>query len=373
MSPLGGIEGRMNMDIKRKIRIVFLSAAAALAFVGCGSKESADGLQSGEESVAQVRGQEESNAADSQGSAGDSAVSGVVKEPSQSDLPVNIPAGQITEQSFEVALDGWGDVTFASFEPEQYSVVTDISAWEVERFAESVRQDILSGDFEALSQKINFPITIDRNVYSGKEAFLSADFVKNPNKAFLETIEQSATANLFCNWQGMMLGNGEVWFAEVSGAGSNTSQGLRVIAINGISEEQQSSQAAMVDSWQQEAALIERTDYYIASAYYHDIVGYWENVRGVKDIANQTDFLFATDSCYYTAEDFKEEPSLVIHLAKNEIYARHGYIFEDPDLYNYFMGCIWYEPTTAPRDFDVSVLNEYERENVVVLAELDNF
>lgn len=492
----------MNMDMKRKIRIVLWSAAAALAFAGCGSKESAGSLQSGEESVAQVRGQEESSAADSLGSAGDSAVSGMTKEPSQSDLPVNIPAGQITEQSFEVALDGWGEVTFASFEPEQYSfqkngvwmygdarfmlikegkvvyifpavyednemagwqfgqvasvsfrdynedgrpdilllleyegvqgidigekwmearvftqkngeaefhldntvtnyinrnagaaglrtmkeadqilaeyakqysMVTDISAWEVERFAESVRQDILSGDFEELSQKINFPITIDGNVYSGKEAFLSTDFVKNPSRVFLEAIEQSVAANLFCNWQGIMLGNGEVWFAEVSGAGSDISQGLRIIAVNGISEGQQSSQAALADSWQQEAALSERMEYYSASVYCHDIVNYWENVRGVTDISNCTDFLFATDSCYYTAEDFKEEPSLVIHLAKNEIYARHGYIFEDPDLYNYFMGCIWYEPTTAPKDFEVSVLNEYERENVKVLAELDDF
>ncbi|MDE6924482.1 MAG: YARHG domain-containing protein [Acetatifactor sp.] len=132
------------------------------------------------------------------------------------------------------------------------------------------------------------------------------------------------------------------------------------------------------DQWQLQeealmAALNERTDYYRASAYYADIVDYWENVRGVRDIANHTDFLFATDTRYYTAEDFKEEPSLVIHLAKNEIYARHGYIFKDPDLYNYFMGCIWYEPTIAPEDFDVSVLNEYERKNVKVLAELDNF
>ena len=132
------------------------------------------------------------------------------------------------------------------------------------------------------------------------------------------------------------------------------------------------------DQWQLQeealmAALNERTDYYRASAYYADIVDYWENVRGVRDISNHTDFLFATDARYYTAEDFKGEPSLVIHLAKNEIYARHGYLFKDPDLYNYFMGCIWYEPTTAPEDFDVSVLNEYERENVKFFAELDDF
>ena len=121
MPPPGDMEGSTNMDMREKIRIVLWSAAAALVFAGCGSKESADGLQSGEENVAQVRGQEETGAADNQGNAGDNAVSGVAKEPSQSDLPVNIPAGQIAEQSFDVALDGWGEVMFASFEPEQHS------------------------------------------------------------------------------------------------------------------------------------------------------------------------------------------------------------------------------------------------------------
>ncbi len=31
--------------------------------------------------------------------------------------------GQISEQSFEVSLDGWGEVTFASFEPKEDGVV----------------------------------------------------------------------------------------------------------------------------------------------------------------------------------------------------------------------------------------------------------
>ncbi|RGE68529.1 YARHG domain-containing protein [Eisenbergiella massiliensis] len=29
-------------------------------------------------------------------------------------------------------------------------------------------------------------------------------------------------------------------------------------------------------------------------------------------------------------------------MAKNEIYARHKYIFKNEDLYNYFMGCVRY-------------------------------
>lgn len=75
----------------------------------------------------------------------------------------------------------------------------------------------------------------------------------------------------------------------------------------------------------------------------------------------------------YTTENFKNEPLLEIHPAKNEIYARHKYTFIDPDLYYYFMGCSWYTLTTVPHELDTLVFNEYERENLKVLTALDKY
>ncbi|MCM1387652.1 MAG: YARHG domain-containing protein [Bacillus sp. (in: Bacteria)] len=127
-------------------------------------------------------------------------------------------------------------------------------------------------------------------------------------------------------------------------------------------------------SWTEEEmidAINERGGYYRASAYYSEIIDYWENVREVRDISNLIEPLFETDKKYYTKEEFENEPMLVIHLAKNEIYARHGYIFANEDLYNYFMGCIWYSPTCDSADFDESALNEYEKANLEILADLD--
>ena len=129
-------------------------------------------------------------------------------------------------------------------------------------------------------------------------------------------------------------------------------------------------------SWTEEemiSAVNERSQYYKASAYYSEIIDYWENVREVRDISNVVELLFETDRKYYTKEEFESEPMLVIHLAKNEIYARHGYIFADVDLYNYFMGCIWYSPTCDGTNFDDSILNEYERANLEILADLDTY
>lgn len=129
-------------------------------------------------------------------------------------------------------------------------------------------------------------------------------------------------------------------------------------------------------SWTEEemvSAAGERSQYYKASAYYSEIIDYWENVREVRDVSNVMEPLFETDRKYYTKEEFESEPMLVIHLAKNEIYARHGYIFADKDLYNYFMGCIWYSPTCSSADFEDNVFNEYERANLEILADLDTY
>lgn len=122
-----------------------------------------------------------------------------------------------------------------------------------------------------------------------------------------------------------------------------------------------------------ENTIDEQSQYYRASAYYLEIVDYWENVREARDVSNVNEPLFATNKQYYTKENFENEPKLVIHLAKNEIYARHGYIFKNEDLYNYFMGCVWYNPTCKAEDFDDSVLNEYEKANLEILASMDTY
>lgn len=141
-----------------------------------------------------------------------------------------------------------------------------------------------------------------------------------------------------------------------------------------IAENDITADSSYNSSWTEEEmikAVNERSQYYKASAYYLEIIDYWENVREVRDISNVMEPLFETDQKYYTKEEFENEPMLVIHLAKNEIYARHGYIFTNKDLHNYFMGCIWYSPTCDSADFDDSIFNEYERANLEILTNLD--
>ena len=52
-----------------------------------------------------------------------------------------------------------------------------------------------------------------------------------------------------------------------------------------------------------------------------------------------------------------------MRLARNELYARHGRIFQDEGLRNYFNSIDWYEPTIEGEDFQESILNEFEIAN----------
>lgn len=120
-------------------------------------------------------------------------------------------------------------------------------------------------------------------------------------------------------------------------------------------------------------AINERNQYRESCSFYNEVVDYMENVREVRDISNMIEPLYYTDMKYYESQDFEKDPLLIIHLAKNEIYARHGYIFKDEDLNNYFMVQLWYEPFYMPEDFNDSVFNDYEKANLKLLAELDTY
>lgn len=132
--------------------------------------------------------------------------------------------------------------------------------------------------------------------------------------------------------------------------------------------------ASSIADWSSEeieAAIQERSGYLDNSKYWSAISNYWENDRGVKDISCYCMYLYNTDTELYSASDFDGVPAEVIHIAKNEIYARHGYSFNDSDLFNYFMGQVWYEPTTLPADFSEDVFSETEVKNLDLLNSID--
>ena len=71
-----------------------------------------------------------------------------------------------------------------------------------------------------------------------------------------------------------------------------------------------------------------------------------------------------SDSRAYTYEELSGLSAQEIRLAKNELYARHGWIFKSADLQDYFNSKSWYHGTVEPDDFDdTAVFNKYELAN----------
>lgn len=91
-----------------------------------------------------------------------------------------------------------------------------------------------------------------------------------------------------------------------------------------------------------------------------------------SQIVTYSEYVLAESSTrYYTADELKNLTADELLIARNEIYARHGRTFNNPELQQYFNGKSWYSGTISPENFDTSVLNSYERENVKTILAVE--
>lgn len=67
-------------------------------------------------------------------------------------------------------------------------------------------------------------------------------------------------------------------------------------------------------------------------------------------------------------EDIAGLSDNVLRIARNEIYARHGRLFDNWYLQQYFDSCTWYEGKVSGDAFDDSILTQVERDNLSLLV-----
>ena len=60
---------------------------------------------------------------------------------------------------------------------------------------------------------------------------------------------------------------------------------------------------------------------------------------------------------YLTEDDLRGLTSDELEIARNEIYARHGYIFVSNEWKDFFVGRYWYTPTS--KDVTLNSVEEY--------------
>lgn len=82
-----------------------------------------------------------------------------------------------------------------------------------------------------------------------------------------------------------------------------------------------------------------------------------------------TDYIFEDSNSRYL-EDWELEnlSQYELKIARCEIYARHGYDFDEPEVYDYFLEKDWYYPEISPDDWNDDYLNEYEQANINLIS-----
>lgn len=94
-------------------------------------------------------------------------------------------------------------------------------------------------------------------------------------------------------------------------------------------------------------------------------------IQGNEKSSNRyekADHLSYTTVTKYTLQDLSILDSYGLKITRNEIFARHGRMFNDQELQEYFKRQQWYVPQIAANDFDTSCLNEVEKYNVNLIS-----
>lgn len=98
---------------------------------------------------------------------------------------------------------------------------------------------------------------------------------------------------------------------------------------------------------------------------YQPIYNYVYGTQGFSD----TYVFYGSDSRYIMQSEVNTMTLQEICYAKNEIYARHGRLFNSQELKDYFSTKSWYYGWISPSDFSDSVFNTYELANIKLLKD----
>lgn len=150
----------------------------------------------------------------------------------------HLASSNISESTASSAQDmsSQPEETAATAADSYYSAATGLSRSDVENYAARVKQMFLEHDWPAISSEISYPITISDITYNNSADFLDASdsFGSSLEEDFFSVLEQEDCTEMFCNWEGIMLGeNGQIWISEVLDA-EFRSQGLKIVAVNGM-------------------------------------------------------------------------------------------------------------------------------------------
>lgn len=149
------------------------------------------------------------------------------------DTPKDAPARKMAE--FMLTELGQSCVEEAGFgrlipRSDYYYMATNYSKTEVEDFAKSVKEMVLTKSWDKLADVVSYPITVGDVTCQNKEEFAKGEFEKHLTDEFYEAVENEDCSLMWFNFEGIMFSNGEIWIAEVLDDPSSKGE-LKVISL----------------------------------------------------------------------------------------------------------------------------------------------
>lgn len=234
----------------------------------------------------------------------------------KTELLETVKADQSKEYSID-AVDCTGVEVYAypTFEPDKTAVMPAVSAEEPDECARVYQQSSADSPNRSASSSKALPITITIVVGVVIVALIAACAIyftsKSSNEASINAAKQANEATQSKD-----------------------------------SEKKSDDKASTSDSNQQSSS---------DSNEYSDIRQNLGKASGTKTGFNNTYVINDSDIRYLSRSDLSSMSGDEICLAQNEIWARHGRMFKNDWLQNYFNSKSWYRGTIAPDDF----LNQY--------------
>lgn len=139
-----------------------------------------------------------------------------------------------TDESTEVIVSGKTEEKTTELamaeDYDYYSICSTYSKSDIENYANTIRRSILNKDWNTLAGEVSYPIQIGSVECNNKDDFNNVMWDEILSADFYTELENESCEDMFCNYMGIMLGNGHVWISEVIDENNNSK--LRVISIN---------------------------------------------------------------------------------------------------------------------------------------------
>lgn len=94
-----------------------------------------------------------------------------------------------------------------------------------------------------------------------------------------------------------------------------------------------------------------------------------EEALGIPDNLNKVEGFITPSDRTITEPELRGRSKAELRVMRNEIFARHGRVFQSPDLYDYFTKKPWYSQNPAYSD---SLLSDVDKENIRIIQETEN-